>query len=133
MSQENVEIARKAMEAFNRRDRDAWLALNDPEVEFRADPEWPESGTVAGREAVWDFIMSLADAWERDDFEMVEVTEAGDDKIVVRYRRPVQGKTSGIADVLDYWCVETFRGKKVLSHVWFASRAEALEAAGLSE
>ena len=102
MSQENVEIVRQTMDAFNRRDRDAWLALNDPELEFRADPEWPESGTVRGREAVWDFIVNLTDAWEQGAFEMVEVIHAGDDKLATRFRRPVKGKASGIADVLDY-------------------------------
>jgi ketosteroid isomerase-like protein len=121
------------MEAFNRRDRDAWLALNDPEVEFHADPEWPESGVIAGREEVWDFAVGLTDAWEQDAFELIEVIDAGDDMLVARYRRPVQGKASGIADVLDYWCVHTFRRAKLLSHEWFASRAEALEAAGLSQ
>ncbi len=133
MSQENVEIARNAMAALNRRDRDAWLALNDPEVEFRADPEWPESETVGGREAVWDFIVSLTDAWEQDDADMVEVVDGGDEKLAARYRRPVQGKASGIADVLDYWCVHTFRRGRLLSHEWFASRQKAVEAAGLSE
>ena len=121
------------MEAYNQRDRDTWLALNDPEVEFRADPEWPESGIVDGREAVWDFVVGLADAWEPDDFEMVEVVEAGDDMLVARYRRPVRGKASGIADVLDYWCVQTFRRGQLLRHEWFASRPEALEAAGMPE
>ena len=133
MSEENVEIARQAMEAFNRRDRDAYLLLHDPEFEFRADPEWPESETVRGREAVWDFGLILTDAWEPDDFEMVEVIDAGDDNLVTRYRRPVRGKASGIADVLDYWCVTTFRGRTLLRQAWFANRAKALEAAGLSE
>ena len=133
MSEANVEIARKAMEAFNRRDRDAWLALNDPEVEFRADPEWPESGIVRGREAVWDFGVGLTVAWEQDAFETVEVIDAGDDVLAVRYRRPVLGKSSGIADVLDYWCLHTFRRGRILSHEWFSSRKKALEAAGLSE
>ena len=133
MSEENVEIARTAMEAFNRRDRDAWLALHDQELEFRADPEWPESGTVHGREAVWDFAVGLTDAWEQDAFEMVEVIDAGDDKLAARYRRSVQGKVSGITDVLDYWCVHAFRGGKMLSHEWFADRSAALESAGLSE
>ena len=64
---------------------------------------------------------------------MVEVIHAGDDKLAARFRRPVQGKASGIADVLDYWCVSTLRQGKVLSWEWFASRAKALEAAGLSE
>ena len=133
MPQENVEIARRATEAYNRRERDAWLRQNDPEVEFRAAPEWPESGTVRGSEAVWDFIVSLTEPWERADFEMAEFIDVDDDTLVARYRRPVQGKASGIAEELDYWCVHRFRGGKIHSHVWFASRAEALEAAGLRE
>ena len=36
MSHETVEIARKALEAFNRRDRDAWLQLMGPELEWRS-------------------------------------------------------------------------------------------------
>ena len=92
MSRENVEIVRKAMDAFNRRDRDAWLALNNPELEFRADPEWPESRTVRVREAVWDFIVNLTDAWEQGAFEMVEVIHAGDDKLAARFQATRSGQ-----------------------------------------
>ena len=77
--------------------------------------------------------MRLTDAWEQDDFEMVEAIDAGDDKLVARYRRPVRGKASGITDVLDYWCVGTFRWGGCSGQEWYANRAEALEAAGLSE
>jgi ketosteroid isomerase-like protein len=133
MSQENVETLRKALDAFNRGDREAWLPLHDPELGFRADPEWPESETVDGREAVWDFIVGLTDAWEPDAFEMVDVIDAGDDRLVTRYRRPVRGKASGVEDVLDYWCVNTVRRGQVLRYEWYASRAKALDAVGLSE
>ncbi len=34
MSQENVELTRQVMDAFTRRDLDAYLALTDPKVEF---------------------------------------------------------------------------------------------------
>jgi ketosteroid isomerase-like protein len=133
MSRENVEVMRRGAEAFNRRDKDAWLSLNDPDVEFRAPSEWPESETVCGREAVWDFMLSLNDAWEQGDYEMVETIDAGTDKLAARFRRPVQGKASGIADVFDYWCVSTFRRGKIRRSDWFANRAEALEAVGLRE
>ena len=76
-----VVIAREVMEAFNRRDRDAWVALHDPEVEFRADSGWPEAGTVSGRESVWQFVVKLTNAWEQDDFEMVEAIDVQDDKL----------------------------------------------------
>ena len=35
MSEQNVELARRAMEAFNARDFEALIALNDPNVEYR--------------------------------------------------------------------------------------------------
>jgi ketosteroid isomerase-like protein len=133
MSQENVEISRRATEAFNRRDRDAWIPLVDPETEFTASREWPESRTVRGREAVWDFMVSLTEVWEQDDFEIVEVIDADDDTLVIQFRRMVRGKSSGITDELVYWQVARFRDGKILSQDWFPSRAEALEAAGLSE
>ena len=131
MSHENVEIARQVMEAFNRRDRATWLRLNDPELEFRAGPQWPESETVRGRDAVWSFIVGLVDAWEPGDFEMGEVIHAGRDRLAAQYTRPVQGKTSGIADVLDYWCVTTFRGGRILRTHWYATRDQALGAVRL--
>ena len=133
MSQQNVKIAREVVEAINRRDRDAWLRLYDPEVEFRADPRWPESETVRGRDAIWTFISDIAEAWQPGDFEIGEVIDAGSDRLLVQVTRPVQGKTSGIPDVFDYWCVMTFREGKVVGTYWFATRGQALEAVGLSE
>ena len=133
MREENVEIVREVMEAYNRRDRAAYLLLHDPEFEFRADPNWPESGTIRGPEAVWEFVMRMFDAWEDDAFEMVEAIECGDDILAARFRRPVRGKASGVTNVLDYWCVFTLRPGRLVSQHWFASRADALAAAGLSE
>jgi ketosteroid isomerase-like protein len=134
MSEEKVEIMRRATEAINRRDREAWLALADPEAEFRADPNWPESETVRGREAVWDITVSIADTWEQDPpVEIAEVIDAGDDRLVVRFKRPVRGKASGVETEFDYWWVGTFRSGRILRNWWFADRKNALEAAGLSE
>ena len=133
MSQENVEIMRRATEAINRRDREAWLALADPEAEFRADPNWPESETVRGREAVWDITVSIAETWEQDPpVEIAEVIDAGDDRVVARFKRPVRGKASGVETDFDYWWVGTFRSGRILRNWWFADRANALEAAGLN-
>jgi ketosteroid isomerase-like protein len=49
--QENVEVALRATEAFNRRDRDAWLLLMDPEIEFTPPGSGlsPEPSEVAKR------------------------------------------------------------------------------------
>ncbi len=131
MSQENVEVQRRVLEAVNRGDKDAWLPLNDPGLEFCTDPGWPEASTVRGREHVWDFVMSLNEAWEPGDMHMTEVIDAPGDALVARYRRTVTGRTSGASNELDYWCVTTFREGKILRNDWFVDRDEALQAAGL--
>ena len=133
MLEENEEIVRKAIEAFDRGDRDAWLNLHDEEVELHADPNWPESGTIRGPEAVWNFYAGLTDAWEYETMQISEVIEYGDDKLAAHCRRPVRGKASGVSDMLDYWCVATFRRGRILRQMWFADREAALEAARCSE
>jgi ketosteroid isomerase-like protein len=117
MSQENVEVARRTVEALNRRDRTAWL----------------ETDVIRGREAVWDFYIEVLGAWRDGAFETVELIDAGDDKLVQQVRAEMQGKTSGALGVLDYWTVGTFRNGRVCRVEWFSDRAEALRAAGLRD
>jgi ketosteroid isomerase-like protein len=59
MSEESAESVRRAVDAFNRRDRATWLALCDPDIEWRPPAEWPESAPIRGAEAVWDFMIQL--------------------------------------------------------------------------
>jgi ketosteroid isomerase-like protein len=82
VSQENVERLRHGIEAFNRGDRTAFLALCDPEVENIPPREWPESEPIRGREAVWDFYIETTSLWDKRSFAYTEIMEVGDDKIV---------------------------------------------------
>ena len=52
MSQENVEIAKAAYEAWNAGDMDAFRELCDPDVIWRVAEGWPEPGPYSGREAI---------------------------------------------------------------------------------
>ena len=134
MSQENVEVARMALEAFNRRDRTAWLALNDPEVECVPSETWPESDVIRGREAAWDFYTGSIGVLGEGGFDVNgEIIEGVNGTLVQQARGEMQGTASGVPVVLSYWTVATFRNGKVLRVEWFTDRAEALEAAGLSE
>jgi ketosteroid isomerase-like protein len=103
MSEENVELVRHANEALVRRDRAAWLAACDEDIEVVPIPEWPEPG-VRGAAASWDFYLKTFDAFERFPVD--------DAEILARQHHPARQARSG------EWC---------------ADRAEALEAAGLSE
>jgi ketosteroid isomerase-like protein len=53
MSEENVEIMRQMLDAFDRRDRAAWLALRVRDCEVIPSAMWPEVDAIRGREAAW--------------------------------------------------------------------------------
>jgi len=133
MSQENVEIGRLLADATNRREKAAFLALCDPEIEWVPPAEWPETATIRGPEAVWDFMVQLDEPWEEGPYELLEVVDGGSDKVAWHLRRQVRGKTSGVDAAFDYWTVTTFRDGKVVRFEWFQDRGQALEAGGLRE
>lgn len=133
MSQENVESLRQGLDAFYRRDRAAWLALCDPEFETVPSDDWPESDPIRGPEAAWDFYVGADAPWEESPYELIEVSDAGNDNIIANMRREMRGKASGAGVEYSYWVAATFRNGKVLRIAWFGERATALRAAGLSE
>ena len=133
MSQQNVEIYRQAWDAFNRRDLAAWLTVCDPELENIPPRDWPESRPIRGAEAVWDFSVGNMGIFDENPLEILELIEAGDDKVVAQLRSEVQGKASGAPVTWGYWHVVTIRDRRASRFEWFTERAQALEAAGLSE
>jgi ketosteroid isomerase-like protein len=132
MSFKNVAAIRQAVEAFDRRDRAAWLRLLDEDYEIAPASDWPEARVIRGGEAGWDFYLDIAQTLNlgraHDEF-----VDAGGDKVFAHERREAHGQRSGVDVQLDYWRVITFRGGKILRDEWFTDRAEALEAAGLPE
>jgi ketosteroid isomerase-like protein len=132
MSQKNLETLRRSLDAFNRRDRAASLALCEAELENIPPGTGRSRMRSGGREAVWDFFVEGNTPWEEGSFDAFEVVEVGD-KVAMDLRREVRGKPSGAAVPWRYWSVATFDDGKLVRLEWFTDRAEALEAAGLSE
>jgi ketosteroid isomerase-like protein len=133
MSQENVEAERETLEAFDRRDRAAWLALRDPDCEVIPSAMWPEADAVRGREPAWDFYVKVAEAFEQTPVADAELVDAGADKVLVHWWHDLRGRASGADVEINYWIVVTFREGRIARDQWFADRADALEAAGLEE
>jgi len=133
VSQENVEMVRLAFEAVSRRDRAAFLAMCDPEVETVPLRDFPESAPTRGAEAVWDLFVELTEAWHEGALKPVELIEAGGDKVVAHAYGEMLGEASGATVAASVWQVVTFRNGKMLRIDWFAERDEALKAVGLAE
>ena len=135
MSQESAtpdlaEVARRALDAINRRDKALWLAVCDPEIENVPPRDWPESEPTRGPEAIWDFYIQGSDPWEGGGaYEYGELLEAGRDTIVGEVRGEMQGQASGASVTWSFWQVLKSRDGRGLRIEWFADRAEALKAA----
>jgi len=132
MSQEIVVSVRENLDAFDRRDRAAFLSAYDPACEVIPDRNWPEADAIRGGEAAWEFYVGVAETFGMDSGD-AEVIDAGDDTVVVHRGAQARGRMSGVEVVFDYSSVVTFRDGKVVREQWFADRSAALEAAGLLE
>jgi ketosteroid isomerase-like protein len=75
---------RRALEALDRRDRTAFLAIHDEDFEVVPIRDFPELG-VRGREAAWNYYLEAFDAFDRLPIDEVEVVDAEADKVLVHY------------------------------------------------
>jgi ketosteroid isomerase-like protein len=133
MSQENVEMARHAYEAFSRGDLEGMVADFPPEFEYVTAGTIPGAGGMyRGPEGYRRFVESWWDAFDELAVEVHELIEAGD-RVLASLELRGRGKQSGVETSWDIWQVWTARDGKVVRGQGFASREEALEAAGLSE
>jgi ketosteroid isomerase-like protein len=136
MSQENVEIVRRMYDAVARRDAATVLTFYDPEVEWDITRR-PIGGLVGGgvyhgHEGLRSFFRKWYEAWESIAEELEELIDTGEHVIAVVTSRG-RGRASGVAVETRGAAVWTIRKGKVVRVVWFSTREEALEAAGLSE
>jgi ketosteroid isomerase-like protein len=131
MSEENVELARRAIDAFNRRDLEAFLALNDRDVQFHSRlVEVEGGGPFRGHDGVRDWWESLLAISPDFMSELDEVRDAGE-VTVSRVRQRGRGGESDAPMEQLQWIVTRWRnGKAVWSRI-VVTEAEAFEAAGL--
>jgi ketosteroid isomerase-like protein len=134
MSQENVEIVRRAAEAaFGRPpDWDTVNALYDPNHELIPLTSRVEGGSAvgAGGWRTWRKRMDETGEW---DFETDEIRLAPDERVVIVGRFHLRGDRSGAEVETPLGAVVTVRGGKIVRTETYPSPKEALEAAGLSE
>ena len=128
MSQENEEIVREANDAYSRGDYDRVAGFHDPHIVVIT----LEDGVVYGNDAVIANYKRWNEAWESAEITLEEVIGHGD-RVFLAVRFRGRGRASGVeVDSLLYE-VYTLRDGKVLRIDEYEDRAEALEAAGLSE
>ena len=78
-------------------------------------------------------MTAWVDSFDAHTIEATEITDAGDDKVLVAILQ--RGRPRGSQAVVQghWWVVMTLRGDELARTEVFPERAQALEAAGLSE
>jgi SnoaL-like domain len=132
MSKANVERYRQGIDAFNRRDLDAFLALADPGVIGTSRVLAIEGATYEGHDGTRDWWNGLLGVFPDFRIEIVWVRDAGN-LTVSELRNQAHGE-GGAAPLAEHvWQVSEWRDGLVARWQMYASEHDALEAAGLRE
>ena len=133
MSQENVDRYFESVEAFNRRDLDAFLAFMDPEMEFVVRlMEMEGRPYLRGHDGVREWWRGMFAVFPDFKIDVLEARDLGDSVIAALRLRGHSGD-SGVPFNEAVWLASKARDGKATWWQTFRSEAEALEAAGLSE
>jgi ketosteroid isomerase-like protein len=134
MSEENVEIVRRAHAAADAGDFEGWLACLHPAVEWDTTAShYVEGGRkYEGHAGVRSYFRSWLAAWQ--DFHVtVEEVIPFDDQVIVVLHESGTSKTTGIPLDQHPAFIWTIRDGVAVRIRVFDSKGAALKAAGLSE
>jgi ketosteroid isomerase-like protein len=132
MSQENVEVVRRGIEAFNADDWDLALSFYDTEAEWHPYMAALESRIYKGRTSIRRMWEEMRAQFPDFAVEAEELQDFGDCVVVGLVARGT-GRASGIESLTKFTQVWTVSKGKIVRVEGFQQRSEALAAAGLSE
>src|SRR4051812_47199381 len=134
MSQEDVEMAKRANAALNRGDFAGVGEVFAPDAVLQDLQNAPDQPiTAEGVQAIRDTLNLWAAAFDELRVDIEEYID-GPNAVICTAHWKGQGKTSGISiDVHQFDLYEFREGRVVRAVLGFRSRNEALEAAGLRE
>ena len=133
MSRENVEIVRRSLDAYSRRDLDAYRSLHDPDLEF----DWsaslgPEAGVYRGIDAVMRLHASYFETFVEIIIEPECFIEAGESVLVPNGSRST-GRDGIEVYTRDVAFLFTVRDGRITHFRLYNDRGEALKAVGLED
>jgi ketosteroid isomerase-like protein len=96
MSQENVELVRKSIDAFNRGDLDAWMGFLSPDVIWESQNVRGITPVYRGRVGAREWIEQFLELFEEIHLEIEQITALGDDRVLSGYTEIGRGRGSGV-------------------------------------
>jgi ketosteroid isomerase-like protein len=132
MSENNVDVVRRAAEAFNEGGLTAVSVFFDEEIVFEEPPEQPAPRVARGVEEVLRVFGEFEEAWAWHRTEPEEIRAINSDQVLLFTVEHYRGR-DGVEVSAPWGAIFTFRDGKIVRWQGFWDRGNALEAAGLSE
>jgi hypothetical protein len=140
MSQ-NADTVRQDVDAFNafmhgELSHEAYADRFDPQLELlwrdrQTYPDFPQH--LRGLAELITLFEQLRDGWIDLVYELLEVIEVPDGRVLALARQSARGRQSGVPVVIHFFALCTIRDGKTRKIEYFRHRADALQAAGLGE
>jgi|SRR5947207_12481709 len=130
MSQANVEIVRRAVEAWERGDTAGALSFWHDQIEWVPPPDDPDYAVVQGTVAAADALTRWLTTWDSYRYELTALIDV-DDHVIQAGRQTMDTRGAEVAS--EVFFVWTFRDRRAIRMRMFYRRVEALEAVGLAE
>ena len=134
MSQENVDVAREVLDAWNAEDLERWLACWDAACVWVPGMRGRMEGTQTyrGHEALRRYWAEDADVWDRFLVEVHDVRTNGAEVVAIT-TGTARGRHSDVETSQSMAFRFRIRNRKVVHGESYLDSAEALEAVGLSD
>jgi ketosteroid isomerase-like protein len=91
-----------------------------------------DAGVYRGRDEIWGFWQQRQAAWEDIRFEIVDLMEVDDDRVIVENVGYARARDGMHVEARSAWLITLQDGEQI-SLTLFQTMREALEAAGLRE
>jgi ketosteroid isomerase-like protein len=130
VSQENVEVARRAFSLVSRGDLESLSDLIGPEFEVRENVLAPDAAVYYGPDGLKKWLEAALEAFGEFQFEPERFIERGD-WVFVPVRAHGRGKESGAPFTARYVSAFKFRLGKAVLTASYGDLSEAFAAAGL--
>jgi len=138
MSQENVEIVRRALDGFlsagyDMRKADDFFEVADPGIEFDISRTNPEAQVYRGRDGIIEALEQWVGTWDAYEAKALELMDMAPDRVVtvIRERGRLKGSDAWVEHTRG--AVWTIKDQRITRYEEHQDRAKALEAAGVRE
>jgi len=131
MAQGNVELAKRVIDAFNRRDVDAIFECVNRDVEWFPAMSVTFGGGLRGREGIESYVREVGDTWEEYRVVVQDFRDLADERVLALSR--IEGRGAGSGGLVDAQMgqVFDFRDGRIARVRTYLDHGKALEAVGL--